>query len=1481
MEPIISAPRFEFDEFHDQVALAPSERRTIPITVDYDDNVTKSKSRSGVSKGLSADLWGAAEPYSPSPEDAASLVSRMMYSWVKPYIVLAAAERLSADLMTPVSEFHRNVSIGRRLSEDFATQIRCRHMWRDQIGTQVYLVSDPNCVGTLKWVGYFMQSPTPEVLLAAVDWKKAPLGVKQFTSGTVDGEYLFDGSGVVTLQLPEQIALVNSIQSPAGGRQHPTRPDVIKSLRRIMFSELWIQVPIKLVGDAAMLSGPVALQLFVQFLESDRPSLANGLLIAALIFSINLVQSFFMHKYYHISIRAGIVCRSALLGVLFEKCFTIAPKAMALPEMSVGRVVNMVSSDVDKAADFNERLMYLLSAPLQLMVCILLLYRLVGWCAFAAVAVLIVTIPIQTWSVEQQHAIRKSLMRACDQRVKATNEFFTGVRIVKYMGWELRFIETISGRRKEELQHLRKIQTWRVVTALVNIASPVVVIATVFVLYHATGNDLTPSIVFPTIALLGIMRLPFMNIPMSITSAVQFSIGMRRISKFLECENNDSTTVGSIRDYVTPSGAEMRLGELSTVFENATLSAFVAQKLPPSTQTPALSFLQSTLPKVFPPAPPRKEEFFQVVKKDLLRTVSLKIPKGKLTVLLGPTGSGKSTLLESLVGQFYVTEGLVWTEKSIAFVPQQAWIMNATVEENILFFSDKNEARFEAVIDCCELASDLEALINGLDTEIGEKGVNLSGGQRARVSLARAVYARKDLYLLDDPLSALDAHVGQQILDRCILGELSYATRILATHHVHVAQRADYVIVLSDGGAIQFAGSVAEYRISCGQVAVDEDHGASNEESAASSPTSQGRPAQERQQSDKGKLISAEEKAIGSVPWSTYQKYFDAAGGTSAVVNVLIVFFFTECLNLSGSVWLSLWSVQQWKLPSLTYLNVYLGLVVIGLSSPVLRYLRSYHVMTTASLNLHNDLLRSVSIAPMSFFDTTPLGRILNRFTRDMDQIDNALQMSLIFCLQLLFQVFGAFLIMVVAQPLVLIPLVPCSFVYYKLLVFYNSANREIRRVSSNIVSPMFALLSESLQGSRTILAFGKAAVVMKEGMKRIDRIYSSNYMQNVCNRWLGIRIELIGNLVVTSVACACVCGRVWSFGSSNVGLLSLGLTMSMQITGLLNWIVRQIASVESEMNSIERVVHYVDNIEHEDLPEIAAAVTCAKNLIKPAAGKSTISVRTGPFQPETVPATIEFRDVCLAYRPGLPLVLNKLSFSITAGQKVGVVGRTGSGKSTLLLAFLRIVDICSGTMVVGGQDAASCYSLRELRSLFSIIPQDPLLFEGTVRTNLDPFTESDDDALWHALERVGMKTRIAADPKGLAASVLDGGSNFSVGQRQLLCMARALQKKGSRFILMDEATANIDPELDKLIQRTIADVFSAHTVITIAHRLHTIIDYDRILFMDKGFAAEFDTPAALVARQDGSFRKLVASQGKEQEEALLAMVEARAAKKK
>ena len=1539
------------------------------------------------------DLWGPEPKYSRSIEDEAGLFSQFSYGWVYDIIVAAAAEQLSVDTLHPVQQPYKIWQIGSSFSAAMAEDLRRKNAWHGKIGHAVSLKSDRKCLGTIKWIGYAQRSRQAHRLIVGVEWsvvpaiesnRKAAGKVNGLHRGCVRGEALFEqaGSGddCCSSEVPTDIVFVSNDK---GGKrvftvptEFPRAPSCWKTLFRNQWKALATQLPPKVAADVFTLASPVALEYFVKFLQVQDPTWERGLLVVGAIFLINLGSSVFNHKYYQISIRSGLIMRGALLGAIFEKIFTISSKALTLPEMSTGRIVNMVSGDVERVNDFNWYCIYMYSAPAQLVVSVGLLYRLVGWCAFAGVGAMVLLLPAQGLVVRYQHKIRNLLVKATDQRVKATNELFSGIRVVKYMGWEKKFVESIDAKRRIELSHLKSVQLCRVLSAFINVATPTVVIATVFVLYHVSGHRLTPEIVFPTIALLGIMRMPFMMIPMLFTALVQFSIAMTRITKFFECEDSVSQ-VSDIEKCFTESTQEKEAGQrtcenAAAVVESVTAVAYLPRALAPVTaevgwigslakklqcccmcckrkprgeaaeKAPLVSYNSvksrgSTSPRGSAKKPEDDEsakkdesggqEVYQLDSKPLLHDVSLTIPRGKLTVIVGPTGCGKSTLLELLIGQFEISSGKAFAEKSIAYVPQQPWIMNATVEKNITFFSDLDASRLKLALTTCQLDTDLAALANGLDTEIGEKGVNLSGGQRARVSLARAVYAEKKLYLMDDPLSALDASVGERVLKDCLMGTLAHTTRVLATHHLHVLEHADHVIAL-DHGRVVFEGAPKEYEQSMvastgmgsmthsspftpsmgktksftadtqsteaaaapattsdddEEDVVDDDAAAlaTDDNSAAKvgSPTVGEPPAKVDPAAPAGQLISTEEKAIGSVPWETYMKYFEACGGCCTIVTVLVVYTITEVFNVSSNVWLSIWSVEDFNLTQDQYLYAYLGVVSLGMFAAPLRAYIGYNSMRLGSLQLHNSLLRSVVSGTMSFFDTTPLGRILNRFAKDIDMADNDLQMSFLFVLQILFYVFSSLSVTIATQPFVIVPLVPCAYFYYRVLLFFNSANREVVRIGNVLKSPVFALLSESLGGVRTILAYGKGHVMLKEAMLRLERVFSTSYMQNVCNRWLGVRVEFVGNVIITSVALASVIGHMLHFGSRNVGMLSLGLTLSMTITQSLNWVVRQVAAVESQMNSIERIMYYTQNIEHEDLSVAHAPATISPLSDVPESlpmngGKLETSFRskrsaTPGHSTRAPPGTLRFTDVCLRYRENLPLVLNGLTFTINAGEKVGIVGRTGSGKSTLLMAFLRIVDICSGTILVGPRSIRD-YTLDELRKQFAMIPQDPLLFEGTVATNVDPFNECSDEELWETMELVGMKARVASEPGGLDGAVLPGGTNFSVGQRQLLCMARALLKRDAAFILMDEATANIDPALDKMIQKTVRHAFQGRTVITIAHRLHTILEYDTIIVMDSGRVAEMGSPRHLAQNPSSAFRAMIASHGPEQEKKLM-----------
>lgn len=1404
---------------------------------------------------VASHIWGAEPLYQKSREDDASLWDLLSFSWVHSYAIDAAEEKLTANNLPPPLQGSRTWDLGRKLEAQMKQELDTYHLWDGRVVARedVSAKWDPASRGIMRWVGCISRSPTPTQMMVGIEWSIKPashpgLFAPEFHNGTFEGEYLFsDESGKSNSScIPvEEVTLLSATSTD--DTRYPQYPSVVRALFTATWSQIWVQAPFRMIADICMLSSPVVLEAFVKFLKADNASVTRGVLLACLIFVIGVVQSSLLHRYYHLSIRCGIAQRNAVLGALFAKCFSISPKDLAHPDMGPGRVVNMVSSDAERFNDFQQLLLYFWSYPFQVVCGIALLYRLVGWCAIGSIVALSISIPLQRKVAELQHKYRLELVKTSDQRVKLTNELFGGIRVVKFMGWELNFLERLEQRRAQELVFLKKAQYCRILAALVTAATPTMLVAVVFILYYLSGNTLTPEVVFPTISVLNILRIPFIMIPNIFTALIQFSVAATRVTKFLVSEDKSDSSVVDIDSYAAKDASAI-------VFDNATLCAYLPSKLP---KVERLLPAEATLRNTILPCIPKKLKtfsstgnYFVMELKPLLKNITIRFPKGKLSVILGPTGSGKSTLLEAVLGQLYLAEGQIAASDSIGFVPQQPWIMNATVQENIEFFSTRDESRLQMALRTCQLDTDLHTLPAGLETEIGERGVNLSGGQRARVSMARAVYAQRDIYLLDDPLSALDAHVGAALLNDCILGTLANSTRVLATHHVHVLPKADHIIELNLDGSIKFCGTYAEYsgthpKEECASSPTDSTPSNDNGDIPALKNTQQG-----------AKIISKEEKASGSVPLTTYLAYFNACGGLVRMLLIVFVFVATEVLIVSNTIWLSLWSVQAMSLSQTTYLLVYLLVITIGIVSAPLRYRVAYDAMRKGSFQLHAALLRSVIRAPMSFFDTTPLGRILNRFVQDIDLADNGLQLSMVSMLQMLFSALSTTMIMLSSQPAVVLVIIPCFYVYYRLLVFYNAANREARRIGNVVKSPVFSLLTEVLNGVKTICAFGKGETIMLEAEKRLDVTYSAAYLQNLLNRWLGLRIELLGTAIIGTVALGTALSKLFNFGTTNVAVLSLGLTMSTTITTMLNWMVRQVSAVESDMNSIERILFYSEAIEQEELDLVPCTQT----------------------KSELKDSSIVFENVNMRYRPDLPLVLQHLSFSVRGGEKVGIVGRTGSGKSSLLMTFLRIVEICGGRIVVGGVPTSSM-SLSQLRGLFSMIPQDPILFDGTIRSNLDPFGQHSDASVDEALSLVGMRTKIFDDPLGIQRVVLDGGSNFSVGQRQLLCMARAILKKGCEYILMDEATANIDPEMDARIQVAIKTAFVNKTVVTIAHRILTIASYDKIIVMDHGKAVEIGTPRSLFEEPTSHFRALVDAQDGPAKEEILQVLEARDAK--
>ncbi|KAN0060307.1 hypothetical protein ACQY0O_007636 [Thecaphora frezii] len=884
-----------------------------------------------------------------------------------------------------------------------------------------------------------------------------------------------------------------------------------------------------------------------------------------------------------------------------------------------------------------------------------------------------------------------------------------------------------------------------------------------------------------------------------------------------------------------------------------------------------------------PAATPEVQEPFA------MEHLNLRIAKGELVAIVGPVGSGKSSFLQACIGEMRKTGGTVrWGSERVAYCSQSAWIQNATLRDNVLFGQPFDEEKYWEAIRLSELEADLAILPAGDMTEIGEKGVNLSGGQKQRVNIARALYYDASIVCLDDPLSAVDAHVGKALFKNAILGlHKKGCTVLLVTHALHFLPEVDRIITLQDGriaemgnyqqlstGNGPFQKLVEEFG---GEHEKDEEKKAAEEEaldgdsgSAAADTKAKKRSALTKGKDDKsGALMEAEERNTGSVAGRVYLSYLKFGNGIIMVPICLLSVTLMQAANILNSYWLIWWQDDHFHQSQGFYMGIYAALGVLMtiftfVMGTAMGYLSFY-----ACRKLHGEAISRVMFAPMAWMDVTPIGRIMNRFSKDVDVIDNQLADAIRMATNTMASVVGAVVLITILTHYFVIAVAFVLVFYFFGALFYRSSAREVKRLDAILRSSLYSHFSETLSGLATIRAYRETGTFIRENRKRMD-IENRAYYLSICNqRWLGIRLDLLGSVLVLIVA-------ILTTASSNPltgGNSGVALTYMLTVSQAFSWMTRQVAEVENDSASVERLMYYAESLDQE------AAQVREDNPVRDS-------------WPET--GSIEFRDIWLSYRPGLPAVLKGISFKVGDGEKVGIVGRTGAGKSSLLTALLRLVELSQGSIVIDGVDVSQI-GLQDLRRRLAILPQEPLLFSGTLRSNLDPFGQYDDARLNDALKRAylisddtpgqqtpalvshgepldddadaagaaGPATAGSQTPKAQKASrisldmvIEEEGANLSVGQRSLVSLARALVKN-SQIILLDEATASVDMETDAKIQTTIREEFSNRTILCIAHRLRTILTYDRIAVFDQGLLAEYDSPLALFDREDGIFRSM------------------------
>ncbi|KAI8125132.1 Multidrug resistance-associated protein 1 [Lucilia cuprina] len=1407
-------------------------------------------------------------------------------------------------------------------------------------------------------------------------------------------------------------------------------PPIVKSFGGVfLFGSM-----MKLFTDILTFAQPQVLRLIIGFVEdsaegSDTAKQPEwkGIFYAVLLFVLAATQTIILGQYFHRMFTVGLRIRTALINAIYRKALVISNATRK--ESTVGEIVNLMAVDAQRFMDLTTYLNMLWSAPLQIGLALFFLWQLLGPSVLAGLAVMIILIPVNGVIANRIKTYQIRQMKYKDERVKLMNEVLSGIKVLKLYAWEPSFEKQVLEIREKEIATLKSTAYLNASTSFLWSCAPFLVSLVTFATYVLSSdeNHLTASKVFVGLTLFDAIKLPMITIPMLMVDIAEVSL-VTFATYVLIDENNVLDATKTFVSLSLFNILRFPLTMLPMLISNMVQTQVSVQRIN--------KFMNSEeLDPNNVQHDPKKPNPLSIVNGSFswgdddvtLKNINIEVKKNTLCAIVGTVGSGKSSVIQAFLGEMEKISG------SIAYVPQQAWIQNATLRENILFGKEYDRKRYNRVIDACALRADIDMLSAGDKTEIGEKGINLSGGQKQRISLARAVYSDADLYFLDDPLSAVDSHVGKHIFEEVVgpKGLLAKKTRILVTHGITFLPQTDNIYVMkmgeivhSEDGTYQELlnkkGDFSDFLLQHiqegneevedldvikqqleGTLQSDELKGKfekviklarteSLSDSVSVRSFESGRSSLRRRRVDRqdsetsmisatsktklqieeqGKLIETEKSRTGGVEFAVYKHYIKSVGIFLSMATLILNFVF-QAFQIGSNLWLTKWSNDKLVSNDTGLRDMYLGVYgAFGFGQVIARYLSGLflalgclhssmevfvkllsmvfkwpmelfditpqgriislcnfgaslclwmatlhaslelftklysHLMhcsseffditpkgrildrcsndintidlvipmtirmfistafqelllnifrlpqqffdTTplgpifsygvalvpwlgalrAALLLHNSLLTNIMRLPLSFFDTTPLGRILSRFSKDLESLDTVLPRLFDDALWCGFEVLATIVVISMTTPIFMAVIVPIAFLYYFAQRFYVATSRQLMRLESVSRSPIYSHFGETVTGVSTIRAYSVQDRFIDESDTKVDKNQVCKYPSLIANRWLAIRLEMVGNLIILFASLFAVLG-----GQKNAGLVGLSVSYALQVTQTLNWLVRMSSDIETNIVAVERIKEYGET--KQEAPWELENSNVPKNW---------------PLEGEVV-----FENFKVRYREGLDLVLRGISFKIAGGEKVGIVGRTGAGKSSLTLSLFRIIEAAGGRILIDGIDIATM-GLHMLRSRLTIIPQDPVLFSGSLRINLDPFEVKSDAEIWKALELSHLKAFVKSLPAGLNHEISEGGDNLSVGQRQLVCLARALLRK-TKVLVLDEATAAVDLETDDLIQKTIRSEFKECTVLTIAHRLNTILDSDKVIVLDKGEISEFDSPENLLNNSQSAF---------------------------
>ena len=1297
---------------------------------------------------------------------------------------------------------------------------------------------------------------------------------------------------------------------------------------------------LKFTGETVAYFQPVLLSALIAHVEhvhAGTPSPHNPFLLSAALVAALVFRTLVMQYYVNTTCRVGLTRKTAFMGVVLRKAMAM-PSSLGIRHL--GAILNVISNDAEKAAMASRLSQNLWFQPVATVLCMSLLYSFIGVSAFVGFGVMLLLLPLQVALAKRLTRLRRALLKQSDERVRLSSDLVVGMRAIKLLVWQPFVLDKIDGVRRIELARLRSYLIISMLNYLFLTMVPIVIASGTFAVFVLLGNELKASVVFAALSLLGMLAGPLHMFPRVLSAVLDGLVGIERASRLLVAPTFTRQSFNAVEDPaksagLTVEGEHFSWSSVPTLQLSKGKGVNKGKGLPSSAAAPAPAALAPQLVDV-----------------------RMELGPGELGVVLGSVGAGKSTLLAALLGECpsvvqsndagtgkaaAVGAGRVWKvadaaqtarrrlRGSVAYVPQVPFIYVATARDNILFGKTFDKERYQQVVAACALEPDFAMWPAADATEIGERGINLSGGQKMRVSLARALYSDAQVYLLDDPLAAVDAHVGAHIWNQGVMQFLRGRGKVvlLTTNNVHYAAQADRLFlvakhsqtrdeqgkewevgdvhgndhaenvaavddmsativesgtreeVMALGGNLSaLLSTVATVEQQQGEKTEVAAEGIEVEEAMLDPAEQQMEEIEEKKEAPpqdveveavldpadhtaamlrKGELVRKEKQETGVIKQATWGAYFDAVGWGSCF-GILLLYLLRESCKIGMDIWIADWSDKTTGAGAAPetvsrngtttrpatdiqglneyYLAGYLIFALVALVASIVRSVALLYAAVAAGRTLFRKMLLSVSRAPMSWFDSTPTGRILNRFSADTAKVDEKVPTLLRGTIDIVVNVTGTLVLVAMFSPWFLLLLPIMGLCFYHLQHRYRCAVRELKRMHSTSRSPIFANLSGALQGLDVLKASEVCDTWVDKHHTASDRNFVFGYLTLSSSRWASLRFEMIGTCMVAFVILYISISATVGTALVSAGMAGAALMNIMLINRSLLNVVRSGVELEMGMNAVERVDEYISQLPQE----------------RPDSDKD-LGVVTEPDWPAH--GRVSFDHLCLRYRPHLEDVLNDVSLEIAGGEKIGIVGRTGSGKSTLALALFRMVEPRAGTIRIDGIDICS-RGLHTLRSRIAIVPQAPTLFEGTLRYNLDPHQRLSEDTLWEALRKTQLVQAVEDTGAGLDAPVAASGTNFSVGQRQLICLARAICHN-AKVLVLDECSASVDLETDNMLQEMIRKEFQHATVLTIAHRLNTVAQCDKVLVMEAGRVVEYDAPQTLLReRPEGHYAALV-----------------------